>query len=180
MTDDKIKLTLDGQSISVAKGATLLEAAKASQASTCRSFVITRRPRPTAYAASAWSMSMAGAFCSRPVWPSARRIPVWRHATNGSSAAGAPSWKCLNASVNLEQAPEIQDMMANYTVDDERFPDAQRRRNRNDRRQSFLRARLRTVRLMLALRTSLRRRRAVHLRAHAEKPWARYLGGDSF
>ena len=30
----------------------------------------------------------------------------------------------LNASVNLEQAPEIQEMMADYAADDARFPGA--------------------------------------------------------
>jgi predicted molibdopterin-dependent oxidoreductase YjgC len=33
----------------------------------------------------------------------------------------------LNSTVNLEQAPEIQAMMAHYGIDQERFPDAKRR-----------------------------------------------------
>ena len=126
MTDDKIKLTLDGQSITVAKGATLLEAAKEAgvdvpvicyhEATTpnglCRVCVVDvdggRVLQPACVAE-----------CQADTNVETRNERVER--------SRRTILEMLNASVNLEQAPEIQDMMANYTADDERFPDAQRR-----------------------------------------------------
>ena len=126
MTDDKIKLTLDGQSITVAKGATLLEAAKEAgvdvpvicyhEATTpnglCRICVVdvdgSRVLQPACVAE-----------CQADSHVETRNERVER--------SRRTILEMLNASVNLEQAPEIQNMMANYTADDERFPDAQRR-----------------------------------------------------
>ena len=126
MSDDKIKLMLDGQSISVAKGATLLEAAReagvdiplicyheaTSPNGLCRICVVDvdggRVLQPACVAE-----------CGADTNVETRNERVLR--------SRRTILEMLNASVNLEQAPEIQDMMTDYSADDERFPDARRR-----------------------------------------------------
>lgn len=126
MSDDTINLTLDGKPVSVAKGATLLEAAReagidiplicyheaTSPNGLCRVCVVDvdggRVLQPACVAE-----------CSADTQVETRNARVER--------SRRTILEMLNASVNLEQAPEIQDMMADYSADEARFPGARRR-----------------------------------------------------
>lgn len=126
MTDDSLTLTLDGTAITVAKGATLLEAARAAgvdipvicyhEATTpnglCRVCVVDvdggRVLQPACVAE-----------CQADTKVETRNARVER--------SRRTILEMLNASVNLGQAPEIQAMLKDYAADEKRFPDAQRR-----------------------------------------------------
>ena len=126
MSDDRITLQLDGVTITVPRGATLLDAAQAAgvdipvicyhEATTpnglCRICVVDvdggRVLQPACVAE-----------CQADTWVETRNARVLR--------SRRTILEMLNASVNLEQAPEIQQMMTDYDADDERFPDAQLR-----------------------------------------------------
>jgi len=126
MTDDRITLQLDGLTITVPRGATLLDAAQAAgidipvicyhEATTpnglCRICVADvdggRVLQPACVAE-----------CQADTRVETRNARVLR--------SRRTILEMLNASVNLEQAPEIQRMMTDYEADDSRFPDAQLR-----------------------------------------------------
>ena len=126
MADDSVTLQLDGQEVSVEKGATLLDAAEEAgidipvicyhEATTpnglCRICVVDvdggRVLQPACVAE-----------CQADSKVETRNERVER--------SRRTILEMLNASVNLEQAPEIQGMMHDYAADDERFPDAHRR-----------------------------------------------------
>ena len=123
MTDETIKLQIDGDEVSVPKGATLLDAANAagvdipvicyheatSPNGLCRICVVDvddGRVLQPACVAECQAESKVATRNER-VERSRRTI-----------------LEMLNASVNLEQAPEIQQMMSDYAADETRFPDA--------------------------------------------------------
>jgi predicted molibdopterin-dependent oxidoreductase YjgC len=126
MTDETIHLELDGKQISVVKGATLLEAAQEAgveipvicyhEATTanglCRICVVDvdngRVLQPACVVQ-----------CQANTQVETRNTRVER--------SRRTILEMLNASVDLEQAPEIQGMMNDYAANDTRFPDAQRR-----------------------------------------------------
>ncbi len=126
MTDDSITLTIDGKPVSVPADATLLEAAQAagvdipvicyheatSPNGLCRICVVDvdggRVLQPACVAQ-----------CQADSHVETRNERVER--------SRRTILEMLNASVNLEQAPEIQDMMTDYSAADERFPGARRR-----------------------------------------------------
>ncbi|MYD10312.1 MAG: 2Fe-2S iron-sulfur cluster binding domain-containing protein [Chloroflexi bacterium] len=126
MTDDTINLTIDGETITVPRGATLLDAAQAAgidipvicyhEATTpnglCRICVVDvdggRVLQPACVAE-----------CQADTQVETRNTRVLR--------SRRTILEMLNASVNLEQAPEIQQMMTDYDADGARFPDAQLR-----------------------------------------------------
>ncbi len=126
MTDETIHLELDGKQISVVKGATLLEAAQEAgveipvicyhEATTanglCRICVVDvdngRVLQPACVVQ-----------CQANTQVETRNTRVER--------SRRTILEMLNASVDLEQAPEIQGMMSDYAANDTRFPDAQRR-----------------------------------------------------
>ena len=126
MTDDSLTLTLDGTAITVAKGATLLEAAGAAgidipvicyhEATTpnglCRVCVVDvdggRVLQPACVAE-----------CQADTKVETRNARVER--------SRRTILEMLKASVNLGQAPEINAMMRDYAADERRFPDAQQR-----------------------------------------------------
>ena len=126
MTEETIQLQLDGETITVPRGATLLDAAQAAgidipvicyhEATTpnglCRICVVDvdggRVLQPACVAE-----------CQADTQVETRNERVLR--------SRRTILEMLNASVNLEQAPEIQQMMADYEADDARFPDAQLR-----------------------------------------------------
>ncbi|MXW34509.1 MAG: 2Fe-2S iron-sulfur cluster binding domain-containing protein [Chloroflexi bacterium] len=126
MTDDTINLTIDGETITVPRGATLLDAAQAAgidipvicyhEATTpnglCRICVVDvdggRVLQPACVAE-----------CQADTQVETRNTRVLRSRRS--------ILEMLNASVNLEQAPEIQQMMTDYDADGARFPDAQLR-----------------------------------------------------
>ena len=126
MTDEIIQLEMDGKQINVAKGATLLEAAQEAgveipvicyhEATTpnglCRICVVDvdngRVLQPACVVQ-----------CQANTQVETRNTRVER--------SRRTILEMLNASVNLEQAPEIQGMMSDYAANDTRFPDAQRR-----------------------------------------------------
>ena len=126
MSDDSITLQLDGEAITVPRGATLLDAAQAagidipvicyheatSPNGLCRICVVDvdggRVLQPACVAE-----------CQADTQVETRNERVTR--------SRRTILEMLNASVNLEQAPEIQQMMADYEADDARFPEAQMR-----------------------------------------------------
>ena len=126
MKQEMINIVLDGEEITVPKGATLLEAAQAAgvdiplicyhEATTanglCRICVVDvnegRVLQPACIAA-----------CQPDAKVETRSERVER--------SRRTILEMLNASVNLEQAPEIQQMLADYQADDQRFPQAKRR-----------------------------------------------------
>ncbi len=126
MTDEMIQLELDGKTIRVAKGSTLLDAAQAAgieipiicyhEATTpnglCRICVVDvdggRVLQPACVAE-----------CQADAKVESRNERVER--------SRRTILEMLNASVNLEQAPEIQQMMQEYAADNQRFPGAHRR-----------------------------------------------------
>ena len=123
MADDSIKLKLDGEDIEVEKGATLLDAAKEAGADIplicyheatspnglCRICVVDvdggRVLQPACVAE-----------CQADSKVETRNERVER--------SRRTILEMLNASVNLDEAPEIQRMMSDYAADDARFPDA--------------------------------------------------------
>lgn len=126
MSDETIQLELDGKELSIAKGGTLLDAARAAgvdiplicyhEATTpnglCRICVVDvdggRVLQPACVAE-----------CQAGAKVETRNQRVLR--------SRRTILEMLNASVNLEQAPEIQRMMADYAADERRFPGARRR-----------------------------------------------------
>ena len=126
MSEETIKLELDGQEVSVAKGATLLEAAReagvdvpvicyheaTSPNGICRICVVDvdegRVLQPACVVE-----------CQADSKVETRNARVQR--------SRRTILEMLNASVNLEQAPEIQGMMDDYQADEARFPGAHRR-----------------------------------------------------
>ncbi|MCY3977191.1 MAG: 2Fe-2S iron-sulfur cluster-binding protein [Chloroflexi bacterium] len=123
MTDDLVKLTLDGDEVSVSKGATLLDAARqvgvdipvicyheaTSPNGLCRICVVDvdggRVLQPACVAE-----------CQADSKVETRNQRVER--------SRRTILEMLNASVNLDEAPEIQQMMDDYAADEARFPDA--------------------------------------------------------
>jgi len=126
MKPETINLTLDGKAVTVPKGATLLEAAQAAgvdiplicyhEATTpnglCRICVVDVNE--------GWVLQPACiAECQPDAKVETRSERVERNRRT--------ILEMLNASVNLEQAPAIQQMMSDYRADDQRFPQARRR-----------------------------------------------------
>ena len=126
MTDDTINLTIDGETITVPRGATLLDAAQAAgidipvicyhEATTpnglCRICVV----------------DVDGGRVLQPACVAACQPDTHIETDNERVLRSRRTiLEMLNASVNLEQAPEIQQMMTDYDADGARFPDAQLR-----------------------------------------------------
>ena len=126
MTEETIRMELDGEIVEVAKGATLLDAAEAagidipvicyheatSPNGLCRICVVDVNDGRVLQPACVVE-------CQADSNVETRNERVER--------SRRTILEMLNASVNLEQAPEIQEMMSDYAADDERFPEAQRR-----------------------------------------------------
>ena len=126
MKPETINIVLDGKAITVPKGATLLEAAQAAgvdiplicyhEATTpnglCRICVVDVNEGRVLQPA-----------CIAECQPDAK-IETRSERVKRSRRT---ILEMLNASVNLEQAPEIQQMMADYQADDHRFPEAKPR-----------------------------------------------------
>ncbi len=126
MTDDRINLTIDGREVSAPKGATLLDAAEqagvdipvicyheaTSPNGLCRICVVDvddgRVLQPACVAE-----------CQADAKVETRNERVER--------SRRTILEMLNASVNLDQAPEIQQMMAEYEANQARFPGARLR-----------------------------------------------------
>ncbi len=126
MAEKEITLTIDGQEVAVPEGTTLLEASRElgqdvpvicyHDATTanglCRICVVDVNEGRTLQPACV-------AQCQHNSTVETRNERVER--------SRRTILEMLNASVNLEEAPEIQQMMADYTADSERFPEAKRR-----------------------------------------------------
>ena len=126
MKPETINIVLDGEEITVPKGATLLEAAQAAgvdiplicyhEATTanglCRICVVDVNKGRVLQPA-----CIAECQADAEIETRSERIERSRRTI----------LEMLNASVNLEQAPEIQQMLADYQADDQRFPQAKRR-----------------------------------------------------
>ncbi len=123
MSQETIKIEIDGEEITVAKGTTLLEAARIAgkdipvicyhEATTpnglCRICVVDVN-------AGRLLQPACVAECQPKAKVETRNERVERNRRT--------ILEMLSASVNLEQAPEIQQMMADYRADDQRFPEA--------------------------------------------------------
>lgn len=126
MSQETIKIEIDGEEITVAKGATLLEAAR-----------IAGKDIPVICYHEATTPNGLCRICvvdvnaGRLLQPAcvAECHPNARVATRNERVERnrRTILEMLSASVNLEQAPEIQQMMADYRADDQRFPEASRR-----------------------------------------------------
>ncbi len=123
MSQETIKIEIDGEEITVAKGATLLEAAR-----------IAGKDIPVICYHEATTPNGLCRICvvdvnaGRLLQPAcvAECHPNARVATRNERVERnrRTILEMLSASVNLEQAPEIQQMMADYRADDQRFPEA--------------------------------------------------------
>ncbi len=126
MSQETIKIEIDEEEITVAKGATLLEAAR-----------IAGKDIPVICYHEATTPNGLCRICvvdvnaGRLLQPAcvAECQPNARVATRNERVERnrRTILEMLSASVNLEQAPEIQQMMADYRADDQRFPEASRR-----------------------------------------------------
>jgi len=126
MSQETIKIEIDEEEITVAKGATLLEAAR-----------IAGKDIPVICYHEATTPNGLCRICvvdvnaGRLLQPAcvAECHPNARVATRNERVERnrRTILEMLSASVNLEQAPEIQQMMADYRADDQRFPEASRR-----------------------------------------------------
>ncbi len=126
MSKEQINLTLDGAEISVERGATLLEAARA---------VGSEIPLICYHEATAPNglcricvVDVNGGRVLQPACVAECQADTQVETRNERVERSRRTiLEMLNASVNLEQAPEIQQMMTEYQAQQDRFPAAQRR-----------------------------------------------------
>ena len=126
MTDDKIMLQLDGQDISVKKGATLLDAAR--QAGLDIPLICYHEATTPNGLCRICVVDVDGGRVLQPACVAECQADSQVETANERVTRSRRTiLEMLNASVKLEQAPEIQAMMRDYQADQERFPDARRR-----------------------------------------------------
>ena len=123
MTDDTITLTLDGQPVEVAKGATLLDAA--SQAGIDIPVICYHEATSPNGLCRICVVDVDGGRVLQPACVAECQADSKVETRNQRVERSRRTiLEMLNASVNLDEAPEIQAMMADYAADDSRFPDA--------------------------------------------------------
>ncbi len=126
MTDDSITLTLDGDEIRVSRGTTLLDAAQ--QAGVDIPVICYHEATSPNGLCRICVVDVDGGRVLQPACVAECQADTQVETRNERVLRSRRTiLEMLNASVNLEQAPEIQQMMADYDVDDARFPDAQLR-----------------------------------------------------
>ena len=126
MVDDRIKFTLDGEELSVAPGATLLDAAE--QAGVDIPVICYHEATSPNGLCRICVVDVDGGRVLQPACVAECQADSNVETRNERVERSRRTiLEMLNASVNLKQAPEIQQMMADYAADDERFPEAQRR-----------------------------------------------------
>ncbi len=126
MTDDLINLTLDGKRVSVPTGATLLDAAQ--QAGVDIPVICYHEATSPNGLCRICVVDVDGGRVLQPACVAECQADTQVETRNQRVLRSRRTiLEMLNASVNLEQAPEIQQMMADTDADDARFPDAQLR-----------------------------------------------------
>ena len=122
MTDDTITLTLDGQPVEVAKGATLLDAA--AQAGLDIPLICYHEATSPNGLCRICVVDVDGGRVLQPACVAECQADSKVETRNQRVERSRRTiLEMLNASVNLDEAPEIQAMMADYAADDSRFPD---------------------------------------------------------
>jgi len=123
MIKDTIKLTLDGDEIEIAKGATLLEAAQ--QAGVDIPVICYHEATSPNGLCRICVVDVDGGRVLQPACVAECQADSTVETRNERVERSRRTiLEMLNASVNLDEAPEIQQMMADYAADDARFPDA--------------------------------------------------------
>ena len=126
MKPETINIVLDGKTVTVPKGATLLEAAQAAGVDIpliCYHEATTPNGLCRICVVDVDAGRVLQPACIAECQPDAKvKTRSERVERNRRTIL-----EMLNASVNLEQAPAIQQMMADYQADDQRFPQARRR-----------------------------------------------------
>ena len=123
MADDAIKLTLDGERIEIAKGATLLDAAN--QAGIDIPVICYHEATSPNGLCRICVVDVDGGRVLQPACVAECQADSNVETRNERVERSRRTiLEMLNASVNLDEAPEIQAMMDDYAADDARFPDA--------------------------------------------------------
>ncbi|MDE2852742.1 MAG: 2Fe-2S iron-sulfur cluster-binding protein [Chloroflexota bacterium] len=123
MIKDTIKLTLDGDEIEIAKGATLLEAAQ--QAGVDIPVICYHEATSPNGLCRICVVDVDGGRVLQPACVAECQADSTVETRNERVERSRRTiLEMLNASVKLDEAPEIQQMMADYAADDARFPDA--------------------------------------------------------
>ncbi|MDE2749154.1 MAG: 2Fe-2S iron-sulfur cluster-binding protein [Chloroflexota bacterium] len=123
MIKDTIKLTLDGEEIEITKGATLLEAAQ--QAGVDIPVICYHEATSPNGLCRICVVDVDGGRVLQPACVAECQADSTVETRNERVERSRRTiLEMLNASVNLDEAPEIQQMMADYAADDARFPDA--------------------------------------------------------
>ena len=126
MNEETIQLELDGQTLEVAKGATLLDAAE--QAGVDIPVICYHEATTPNGLCRICVVDVDGGRVLQPACVAECQADSKVETRNQRVERSRRTiLEMLNASVNLEQAPEIQEMMNDYAADDQRFPEAHRR-----------------------------------------------------
>ena len=126
MIDDTINLTIDGAQITVPRGATLLDAAQ--QAGVEVPVICYHEATSPNGLCRICVVDVDGGRVLQPACVAECQADTQVETRNERVLRSRRTiLEMLNASVNLEQAPEIQGMMTDYDADQARFPDAQLR-----------------------------------------------------
>lgn len=127
MTDEKmITLTIDGQEVTVPEGTTIMEAAQQVNGDVP---VICYHDATTANGlCRICAVDVDGGRILQPACITQCSDGISVETRNERVTRGRRTiLEMLNASVDLSEAPEIQDMMQDYNADNQRFPDAKKR-----------------------------------------------------
>ena len=126
MTDEPITLQIDGDEVSIARGATLLDAA--SQAGIDIPVICYHEATTPNGLCRICVVDVDGGRVLQPACVAECQADSKVETRNERVLRSRRTiLEMLNASVNLEQAPEIQTMMTDYDADQARFPDARLR-----------------------------------------------------
>lgn len=126
MTDETIQLQLDGEPISVPRGATLLDAAQ--QAGVEVPVICYHEATSPNGLCRICVVDVDGGRVLQPACVAECQADTQVETRNERVTRSRRTiLEMLNASVNLQQAPEIQRMMTDYDADESRFPEARLR-----------------------------------------------------
>ena len=141
MVKNTIKLQVDGDEIEVAKGATLLDAAQ--QAGVDIPVICYHEATSPNGLCRICVVDVDGGRVLQPACVAECQADSTVETRNDRVERSRRTiLEMLNASVNLNEAPEIQQMMADYAADEARFPDANVREHTLIDDNPFLCARL--------------------------------------
>jgi hypothetical protein len=157
---DEVTLTIDGREVTVPAGTTIYDAARAAGIDIP---IICYHPNLTANGLCRVCSVDVGwrVFAAACVTPVAEGMEV-KTQTDEVCRSRRTILEMLDATVDLEESPQIQAMLAEYEAEPGRFQ-GRAARNAGVRRQPVLHSRLQPVHQLLALRAGLWRRRPVYL-----------------